>query len=71
MPRIFVSLTLKIIWEMLSFHAVDDYFGIFLLFIAYLCLLTTKVIISIMLLSMAHAFILTDQQRSGQSFLVM
>jgi len=44
--------------------AVNDYFGFFLLFVAYLCLLTTKVIISIMLLSLAHTFILTDQQRA-------
>ena len=48
--------------------SVDDYFGIFLLFLAFLCLLTSKIIISIMLLSMAHEYILTDQQKKGEPY---
>lgn len=52
---------------LITLSSVDDYFGIFLLILAYLCLLTTKVVISILLLAMAHAFILTDQQRSGKN----
>lgn len=46
---------------------VTDYFGFFLLILTYLCLLTTKIIISIILLAFAHSFILNDKIKTARS----